>query len=243
VDAGIFHDFHHAWIEEIKRALNRGVLPSVYYALAEQIAGGPIPDVLTLQRPAGNGTGDEESSGACVAVATAPPKVRYHTRLAEDEQYAWRAARVVIRHRSGHEVIAMIEIVSPGNKNSRSGLNRFVKKSAEALQAGIHLVVVDLFPPTPRDPQGIHKAIWDEVREEPFTLPEDKPLTLAAYIGGPLPEAFVEPVAVGDRLVDMPVFLTPEDYVPVPLESTYQAAWEAVPRYWRDVVSGAREHS
>src|SRR5207302_10526518 len=52
VDAGIFHDFHHAWIEEIKRALNRGLLPPDYYALAEQIAGGLGPDVLTLQRPA-----------------------------------------------------------------------------------------------------------------------------------------------------------------------------------------------
>src|SRR5271168_316512 len=51
VDAGIFHDFHHAWIEEIKRALNRGLLPPDHYALAEQIAGGLGPDVLTLQRP------------------------------------------------------------------------------------------------------------------------------------------------------------------------------------------------
>jgi len=48
-DAGTFHDFHHAWIEEIKRALNR-VLPKDHYALAEQLAGGFGPDVLTLQR-------------------------------------------------------------------------------------------------------------------------------------------------------------------------------------------------
>jgi hypothetical protein len=27
VDAGIFIDFHHAWIKVIKRALNRGRLP------------------------------------------------------------------------------------------------------------------------------------------------------------------------------------------------------------------------
>src|SRR5688572_13910394 len=49
VDAGIFHDFHHAWIEEIKRALNAGLLPPEYYALAEQHAAGFGPDVLTLQ--------------------------------------------------------------------------------------------------------------------------------------------------------------------------------------------------
>ncbi len=51
VDAGIFHDFHHSWIEEIKRALNRGLLPGVYYALAEQITGNLGPGVLTLHYP------------------------------------------------------------------------------------------------------------------------------------------------------------------------------------------------
>ena len=38
VDAGIFHHFHHGWIEEIARALNGGVLPDDYYAMAEQHA-------------------------------------------------------------------------------------------------------------------------------------------------------------------------------------------------------------
>lgn len=31
VEAGIFHDFHHAWIEEIKRSLNTGLLPDDFY--------------------------------------------------------------------------------------------------------------------------------------------------------------------------------------------------------------------
>jgi hypothetical protein len=36
VDAGIFHHFHHAWIERIKRLLNSGVLRPDHYAMAEQ---------------------------------------------------------------------------------------------------------------------------------------------------------------------------------------------------------------
>lgn len=36
VDAGIFHHFHHAWIEDTARALNRGGLPGEYYALTER---------------------------------------------------------------------------------------------------------------------------------------------------------------------------------------------------------------
>src|SRR5262249_57916252 len=49
VPAGIFHDFHHDWIAEIKRTLNDGRLPAAYYALAERTTGAFRPDVLTLQ--------------------------------------------------------------------------------------------------------------------------------------------------------------------------------------------------
>ena len=56
VEAGIFHHFHHDWITEIARALNHGILPADYYALAEQFAAGFGPDVLTLQ---GEGNGEE----------------------------------------------------------------------------------------------------------------------------------------------------------------------------------------
>ena len=50
VDAGIFHDFHHTWITEIKRVLNSGLLPPDYYALAEQIAGGADIDAVAAFR-------------------------------------------------------------------------------------------------------------------------------------------------------------------------------------------------
>src|SRR5438034_522082 len=88
------------------------------------------------------------------------------------------------------------------------------------------LLVIDLFPPSKRDPQGIHKAIWDEFVEEDFALPADKRLTLAAYDAGPPPVAYVEPVAVGDTLPEMPIFLKPGFYVPAPLEATYRITWD-----------------
>src|ERR1700737_1451932 len=95
VDAGIFHDFHHTWITEIKRALNRGLLPSEYYALAEQIAGGLGPDVLTLRKPSKNFPGN---SGGGLALATRPPKARYHLK-GDEGVYARKANAVVIRHK------------------------------------------------------------------------------------------------------------------------------------------------
>ena len=120
VDAGIFHHFHHGWIEEIARSLNRGLLPPPYYALAEQIAGGLGPDVLTLQGPMKGGAPDDYPPGG-VALAESPPRVGFRAKT-EVDLYAAKAKAVVIRHTSDHRVIAVVEIVSPGNKDSRHGL-------------------------------------------------------------------------------------------------------------------------
>ena len=56
-----------------------------------------------------------------------------------------------------------------------------MNKAIEFLDRGVNLLLIDLFPPTSRNPQGIHKVIWDEIREEPFELPADKRLTVVAY--------------------------------------------------------------
>jgi hypothetical protein len=231
VIAGIFHDFHHEWISTIKRALNSGILPPDYYALAEQFAGGLGPDVLTLERNDNDG-GPISPAGAIATLTTAPPKARF-TRAAEMEAMARKQSHIAIRHRSGHDVIAVIEIVSPGNKASRNALRSFVGKAIELLESGTHLSVIDLFPPGPRDPQGIHAAIWSEIEDEDFPIPADQPLTITAYSAGPLKRAFINTVCVGGELPDMALFLAPESYVNVPLAATYEAAWQGVPEYWR----------
>jgi hypothetical protein len=46
VGAGVFHDFHRAWIVEIRNVLNDGLPAPDHYALAEQIVGDLGPDVL-----------------------------------------------------------------------------------------------------------------------------------------------------------------------------------------------------
>jgi hypothetical protein len=126
-------------------------------------------------------------------------------------------------------VVAVIEIISPGNKSSQAEFRAFVEKSADLIRSGIHLMPIDLFPPGKRDPQGIHKAVWDQFEEADLELPPDKPLTRASYDAGADYVAYVEFVGVGSDLPDMPLFLKPEIYVPTPLELTYQAAWDAFP--------------
>ena len=127
----------------------------------------------------------------------APPHTRIVTRGENTAGYARRADRLSVYLTQG-ELIAVIEIVSPGNKDNINGLKAFVRKAGKLLRRGVHLLVVDLFPPSVRDPHGIHKAIWDQFKEEPFELPPDEPMTLTAYAAGSEKVAYVENAAVGD---------------------------------------------
>jgi hypothetical protein len=235
VEPNLFHHFHQAWTIAICDRLNAGLLPSGYSALVEQHTSGLVPDVLALQRRSPASSPTKPTSGLVTAT---PPKARLvrHAKTA----LAARANRIVIRHRLG-EIVCVVEIVSPGNKSGRAALRAFVEKAIDFLRHGIHLLIIDLLPPTPRDPQGMYKVIWDEVEEEPFELPPDKPLTLAAYVAGDLTAgiettAYVEFVGVGDRLPDRPAYLDRDGYVPVPLEATYEAAWQNCPADFRELV-------
>ena len=247
VPAGIFHHFHHEWISEISRTVNQRLSGTGYYALAEQIAGGLGPDVLTLQRPLSevhsvkhaNKSNGHQSVGT-LTLAENPPQVQF--RITDPPKwYAAKKMSVTIRHVSEDRVVAVIEIISPGNKDSRNGLMKFVLKTNELLEAGIHLSLVDLFPPTPRDPEGIHPMVWGEGKGEgnEYRFDPARPLTCASYIAEPVPQAFVDPTAVGEKLPDLSVFLTSVEYISVPLEATYQAAFEAVPEVWRKVLEAA----
>jgi hypothetical protein len=233
VYAGLFHHFHLNWISTVCTHLNAGELPAGYYALAEQVASGPIPDGVALEL--GSQTTNRSGPPCGIAQASAPPRTRYVLK-SEADPYLSKVNRITVRDPDGI-VVSVIEIVSPGNKSSRAALDTFVEKAVEFLGQGIHLLISDLFPPTTRDPQGIHGVIWDKFQDEPFELPPDKRLTLVSYSAGLQKVAYVEPIAVGDVLSDMPLFLEPDRYVPVRLEATYQATWDVCPTPLKDAVS------
>jgi hypothetical protein len=180
VSAGTFHDFHLVWTAELRTALNDGILPPDYYAQAEQVTGPFAPDVLALEyMPAADdedfgGEGDSPDGTAVATLAKTAPKVRV-TEEMEHRFYRNQRRRIAIRHSSDDRVVALIEIVSPGNK-----------ESTPSFTAGVALphLKIDLSRP----------------------------------------------------LIDMPLFLTPELYVNVPLEGMYSAAYRGVPRRWKQVL-------
>lgn len=242
VPAGTFHAFHNAWITHLQEALNSGILPRPYYALGEQSAGDISTDLLTLHvdsaelaepdvqiAPGGQKT--------LLAVAESPPKVQVAQEAKSDLAfYLGRRRTLTIRHVSGDRIVAVIEILSPANKHGQTTIERFVEKILGSLRNGVHVLVVDLLPPTRADPNGIHGTIWDRLMAGEYEIQAGQILTLVSYCAAKPIRAYVEPCQVGSRLTDMPLFLTPEHYVPVPLETTYMQAWEGVPERWRRVI-------
>ncbi|MEO8496597.1 MAG: DUF4058 family protein [Planctomycetota bacterium] len=233
VRSGTFHNFHYRWVASIMDKLNAGVLPPGYFAMAEQVIGGPAPDVVSLYLnddfPGGSSTG-----GVAVAVPKAKPTASI-VMTADIERYAQKANRIVVRHGLG-KVRAVIEIVSPGNKDSAHAIHSLVEKTAALLFEGINLLVIDPLPPGPRDPQGIHALIWSEITDHSFALPADRPLTIVSYQTEPTKTAYVEPISVGTALPTMPLFLEGEFYVDLPLEPTYQETWNALPAPLKQLV-------
>jgi hypothetical protein len=156
------------------------------------------------------------------------------------EQPATRGTQrtLVVRHVSGHRIIALGEIVSPANKDRATHVEEFVDKVETALLHGIHVLLGDLFPPGLHDPRGMHGAVWERFDDEPYEAPAGEPLCFASYVAGPRPVAYLEHLAVGAPLPQMPLFLNPDRYIYIPLEATYQAAFRGLPAFWRDVLEG-----
>lgn len=231
---GVFHHLHVTWIGELARALNHGFLPAGYYALGEQVIGGAVPDVLTLgQQPAG----DRPAAGrASVEGRPARLPAASITAVAEAPSYPPRPRVIAVRHRSGDRLVAMIEIVSAGNKRDAADLGSLVEKTVVALSKGIHVVLVDLHPPGPFDPQGLHNLVWTALGQEPLDLPAARPLQVVSYLSEGKVSSFIEPLAVGDPLPEAPLFLDDGVFVRLPLEATYMASFAALPAHLREAL-------
>jgi hypothetical protein len=236
VEPTIYHHFHQRWSVAIADALNAGLLPPGLSALIEQHTGGLVPDVLAVERRR-----PRRSGGGTATV----PQTRWQIQARQGTTLSKRANRVAIRHRLG-EVVCIIELVSPGNKASRPAIDHFLGKTLEFIRGGVNVLLVDPFPPTPRDPQSLHPLIWDEFDgEAPFEMPADEPLLLASYrVGDDLvglpPTAYLESFRVGGAMPDMPAWIDADSHVLVPLERTYQAAWEVCPADYRYLVEHGR---
>ena len=180
------------------------MLPQEYYALTEQHAGRFIPDVLALHISAPEPSAGSSSIPGGLALAHAPPMIQKKITASTSAQ-VWRRS-LAIRHVSGHQLVALIEIVSPSNRDRRDPVDEFATNVTTSLDLGVHVLMIDLFPAGPHDPQGMHGAVWSLLDEgEGYDeLMSGEELTLASYVAGPPVDAYLMKLAVGGSLPDMP---------------------------------------
>lgn len=217
-----FHDFHTTWLIHLKEALNTGLLPPGYTAYAEQRAELYIPDVLAFSRgPAG-------PRGRPGGVAVAEPRT---ARRAAVQTLSALGRAVAVRHASGRRVVAIIEVVSPSNKDRAESVGDFAGKIAGVVRGGVHAVVLDLVPAGRHDPGGMHPAVWSLLEESvPADVPPtDQPYTFASYQARRLPVAHLNYAAVGQVLPPTPLFLDDDVFVDLPLEETYMTGYSRLP--------------
>lgn len=187
------------------------------------------------RRPA-NEKGPSPPSGKTVlSVAEAPPKTA--GLLTAQTVYRRLRRTLAIRHISDHRLVAVVEIASPANKDRLSSVREFVDKVVELLQHGVHVLLVDVVRPECYDRYKLHACVWEAVAGETYRSGKKRPLTLASYVAAEPVRTYVEHIAVGEALPDMPIFLTSEHYVLAPLEKTYTDAWSGLPTFWQKRLS------
>jgi hypothetical protein len=182
------------------KVLSDGLLPPGYYAFTDQSSGRIGSDVMVSPR-----------------------------MLADVDESVCNSRRIAIRHERDDRTVAIVEVVSPQIKNSAATFQRFIKEALGMLFRQVHLLIVELQSPTPHDSMGIHNAIWSAINPDEQLTQLNKPLTLVSYSADQPITAYLDPIAVGDILRDMPLFVAPERYVSVPLESTYMTTWQIMP--------------
>jgi hypothetical protein len=240
VDDGVFHAFHTVWLTAINHALNGGILPSGYYSLPEQHVGRFVTDVLTLHSPpsfaAPAASSPQPGASSATLLAEAPPQVRWRQTIPAEALSRRRS--LAIRHVSGHRLVALLEIVSPANKDRPEHVEEFAAKVESAIDQGVHVLFLDLFAPGKHDPGGMHGAVLSRLHPSatPPTAPSNEPLAFVSYAAGPTVETHIERAAFGAELPTMPLFLTPEKFINVPLEATYRAAYGDTPPFWRELL-------
>lgn len=235
VEAGTYHAFHLAWLGELQKSLNGGRLPAGYYALAEQRANDTIPDVLALHEsdPLEAPELPEPEGGVATLTKTRPAA---QERLIAQAPVRGSRRTLTVRSTAGHRIIAFVEIVSPSNKDRLDSVTEFAAMVRAALAIGVHVLMIDPFPPGSSDAAGMYAEVWRRISGGKPAPRNTHALAFASYLAAKPVQAFINHRDIGDPLPDMPLFLTRTKYVDVPLESTYMAAYSGMPDFWRKVI-------
>ena len=216
---------HNWWAAEMAGALNAQILPADYFADFQIHVGPSVEvDVGAFDRAGAPRRPSEGNGDLAVAVQTwAPPTARAAMPAVFPDETEVR----VFRESGGADLVAAVEIVSPGNKDRPEARQAFAAKCLAYVQRGIGLVIVDVVTDLRAN---LHNQLVELLGAGPaFRFPHDAQLYATAY--HPLRREereeidwWADPLTVGQPLPTMPLPVRGLAILPLDLEATYTLA-------------------
>ena len=214
---------HGMWPAMIVRQLIE-VLPEHYFAEPGVHLGTLYEvDIGTFRDPLPDSNEGDAREGS-VAVATyAPPKptLTVEPRLPKQDVYEVR----IYDSRRHRRLVAAVEIVSPSNKDRPETRTAFVSKVAALLDQGICLSIVDVVTTSNFN---LYAELMDFLDSTDPALGDEPPCTYAVTvrtrpeIERRLMDNWYHPLAIGQPLPTLPIWLTETSAVSLELESSYE---------------------
>ena len=222
-DTHSWDEVHGGWPMEIVRDLVK-ILPAGFRAAPKVHLGSPFEvDVSTYDLDSRYMDTDSGAGGMATLTQTAiAPTLVVETDLSEPDEYEVR----IYDTERGRTLVAAIEIISPSNKDSPASRELFVGKVASLLQQNVFVLMVDLV--------SVRQAnLYAELLSllgcaDPQVAPTPPHLYAVALRfrkrlkRRPLLDAWFYPMTIGQPLPTLPIWLTPEMSVMLPLETSYE---------------------
>ena len=214
---------HGGWPMVIVQRL-AAVLPDQYVAEPRVHLGSQIEvDIATFEgnQPASSNSAWKAREGVATAWLPAEPTLAVETELADADEYEVR----VYDAEHGRRLVAVIELVSPRNKDRFESRSQFVAKCAALLRQGVCVVLVDLV--TTRA-ANLYTELLEWVGERDPSLVGEPPPIYAASCrwqrrgAGHWLEAWNKSMNVGQALPVLPLWLSEDRAIPLDLEASYE---------------------
>ncbi len=213
-------EVHGGWPMEIVRSLTT-ILPAGFRA-APKVHLGSAFEVDVGSYDLDTRDPDAPPDFGAATQAALSPTLTVEAELSDQDEYEVR----IYDTERGRHLVAAIEIVSPSNKDRPTTREVFVGKVASLLQQGVCVSLIDLVSVRQANLYAELLAMLD--RSDPALAPTPPPLyavTLRTRKPAKRPallDAWFYPMTVGQPLPTLPIWLTPDLRVMLPLEPSYQ---------------------
>ncbi len=212
---------HGQWPGELVRTLF-DLIPDDFVAEPTVHHGSPFEVDISMIESDDREEGTGKAIGGTTTVAVAAPTVTIPTDLTELDEYEIEIYDMSRERR----LVAAIEIVSPANKDRPGKRDAFLAKVGALLRQEVCVSIVDIVTIPKASLYAELLARVDRFGERPS---EPSPPPHAATFrmrenskGRPLLDAWYVPMALGEPLPSIPLWLSPDMRIELPLEPSYQ---------------------